>query len=95
MEKYYIYFITNKKDGVLYIGSTGRLKIRISQHKRKVHPKAFSARYNLDKLVYFEEIETKEEALTREKQMKKWNRDWKINLINKSNPNWDDLFDSL
>lgn len=95
LKKYHIYIITNKKDGVLYIGSTGRLKIRISQHKRKAHPTTFSAKYNLSKLVYFEEYETKGEALKREKQLKKWNRDWKVNLIEKFNPKWDDLYDSL
>tara|TARA_R100000353_G_scaffold55683_1_gene44344 strand:- start:328 stop:540 length:213 start_codon:yes stop_codon:yes gene_type:complete len=64
--------ITNKPNGVLYIGCTERLKIRISQHKRKVHPNTFSARYNLNKLVYFENFETKEEAIKRERQVKKW-----------------------
>ncbi len=53
-EKFYIYIITNKKDGVLYIGYTNNLKRRVYQHKNKVHPTTFSARYNLDKLVYYE-----------------------------------------
>jgi putative endonuclease len=93
--KHYVYIITNKPKGVLYIGETGKLKKRIYQHKTKSHPNTFSARYNLDKLVYFEEYETEKEAKLREKQMKKWNRDWKIELIEKSNPDWRDLYEKL
>lgn len=95
LKTYSLYIITNKPQGVLYIGSTGRLKIRISQHKRKAHPTTFSARYNLDKLVYFENFETKVEALKREAQLKKWNREWKINLIQTDNPEWRDLYSEL
>lgn len=90
-----VYIITNKKNGVLYIGETNELKRRIYQHKNKAHPSTFSARYNLDKLVYFETFENKKEALLREKQMKKWNRNWKIELIEKSNPNWLDLYTDI
>ncbi len=93
--KYYVYIITNKKDGVLYIGETKNLKKRIYQHKNKVHPTTFSARYNLDKLVYFEEYNTEAEAKLREKQMKKWNRAWKIELIEQFNPDWKDLYKDL
>ena len=57
-----------------------------------MHPDTFSARYNLDKLVYFEEYKSKDEATLRENQMKKWNREWKIALIEKSNPQWNDLY---
>ena len=92
---YYIYIITNKPKGVLYIGFTKRLKERIYQHKNKAHPTTFSARYNLDKLVYFEEFEIEKEARLREKRMKKWNRDWKIELIEKENPDWTDLYRDL
>lgn len=92
---YSVYFITNRKEGVLYIGVTVDLKRRISQHKRKAHPTTFSARYNLDKLVYYENFETKKEALTREKRLKKWNRDWKIKLIEETNPDWEDIFSCL
>jgi putative endonuclease len=60
-----------------------------------VHPNTFSARYNLDKLVYFEELEIEVKAKLREMQMKKWNRDWKIELIEKVNPEWKDLYCNL
>ena len=95
MKKYTVYIITNKPQGVLYIGSTTRLKIRIGQHKRKTHPKTFSAKFNLNKLVYFEYLPNKEAMLKRERQMKKWKRDWKIRLIEELNPSWDDLYDKV
>ncbi|WP_298510142.1 GIY-YIG nuclease family protein [uncultured Kordia sp.] len=95
METYSVYIITNKPKGVLYIGVTKDLKRRIRQHKNKVHPTTFSARYNLNMLVYFENHKEKEAALLREKRMKKWNRDWKVELIEKDNPNWEDLVDKI
>jgi putative endonuclease len=90
-----VYIITNKPKGVLYIGSTENLKRRMYQHKNKSHPGTFSARYNLDKLVYFERFEDEAEARLRERRMKKWNRNWKIELIEKMNPNWKDLYNDL
>ena len=93
--KHYVYIITNKKEGVLYIGETKDLKRRIYQHKNKTHPTTFSAKYNLESLVYFEEYETESEAILREKQMKKWSRDWKIELIEKSNLDWIDLYNKI
>ena len=93
--KWYVYIITNKPNGILYIGFTKGLKKRIYQHKNKVHPSTFSARYNLDKLIYFEYFETENEAKSREKQIKKWNREWKIELIEKENPYWKDLYNDL
>ena len=91
MEIHYVYIITNKSNKVLYIGMSKDLKRRVYQHKNKVHPTTFSAKYNLNKLIYFEVFQTKAEASFREKQLKKWNRNWKIELIEKTNPNWLDL----
>jgi len=68
---------------------------RIKEHKEKYYPSSFTAKYNCDRLVYFEQFSTIEEAIAKEKQLKNWKREWKINLINNNNSNWDDLFDNL
>lgn len=93
MTNWNVYIITNRLNGVLYTGRTKSLKKRMHQHKNKVHPNSFSARYNLDKLVYFVDFETKNEASIGEKQLKIWNRAWKIELIEKMNPDWKDLYE--
>ncbi|MCU4677323.1 GIY-YIG nuclease family protein [Catenovulum sp. 2E275] len=89
-----IYILTNKKDGTLYIGVTSDLVKRVWQHKQKLVT-GFSNKYNTDKLVYFEMLDDIYQAITREKQIKKWNRSWKINLIQKQNPDWIDLWDLI
>jgi len=91
----FVYIMTNRKDGVLYIGSTSDLVGRIYEHKKKMIPKSFTARYNLDKLVYFEWWPKLENMVVRERQLKEWNRDWKIRLIEKMNPDWDDLYNAV
>jgi putative endonuclease len=91
---YYIYIITNKPFGTLYIGMTNNLIRRIYEHKEKLID-GFSKKYDLDKLVYYEAYNTAKEAIIREKRMKKWNRKWKINAILKNNPNWNDLYQIL
>ena len=87
---YYVYILSDKKEGIIYIGFSGNIKQRILQHK-KGYSKGFVNKYNLNKLVYYEKFETPDDAIKREKQIKKWNREWKINLINDFNPNWNDL----
>ena len=89
--KFHVYIMTNKMEGVLYIGYTGDLESRVIEHKTKVKPKSFTAKYNCDKLVYLEEYDSKEKAEKRESQLKKWKRDWKIKLINGLNPKWMDI----
>lgn len=92
--EYYIYILASKKYGTLYIGVTNNLKERIFIHKEKIID-GFSKKYAIDKLVYFEIHNDIHEAILREKQIKKWKRDWKINLIEKNNPNWIDLYYEL
>jgi putative endonuclease len=90
LKQYFVYILASKKNGVLYIGVTNDLEKRVLEHKHKLN-KGFAAKYNVDKLVYFEQFSIIEEAIQREKQLKKWNRDWKIELIEKENPDWSDL----
>jgi putative endonuclease len=91
MKHWYVYIMSNKKDGVLYIGVTDNIEERVKEHKLKVYPKSFSARYNCDKIIYFEEFDNGSEAEKRERTFKKWKRNWKIELIEEMNPSWSDL----
>ncbi len=90
MYNYYVYILTNRKDGTLYIGVTNNLIKRMFEHKNKLSV-GFTKKYNIDILVYYEHTSNIESAIGREKAMKKWNREWKVNLIEESNPNWNDL----
>ncbi len=90
MKTYYVYIMTNKKNGTLYIGVTGNLERRVYEHKQKLI-EGFTKKYNLHKLVYYESGTDVSSAITREKQLKKWLRKWKIELIEKENPDWVDL----
>jgi len=90
----YVYMLTNKKSGTLYIGVTSDLVKRIYEHKTKPID-GFTKRYNLDKLVYYEIHNSIREAIVREKQLKNWHRQWKINLIEEHNPDWDDLYAAI
>lgn len=87
----YVYITANKPHGTLYIGSTTNLLTRIWEHKNKLR-EGFTKNYSVDQLVYFEEHASILEAAKREKQLKNWRREWKISLIKKSNPQWEDLF---
>ena len=91
---YTVYILTNKYNTVLYIGVTGNLAARLDQHKNKATP-GFTARYNLNKLVYYETTEDPTSAITREKQLKGWSRKKKQELITSFNPKWKDLTDSI
>jgi len=90
MNQYFVYILTNKSNKVLYIGVTNSLERRMYEHRNKMID-GFTKRYNLTKLVYFEETSDVRSAIEREKQLKNWHRDWKISLINQFNPNWNDL----
>ena len=83
--------MASKPNGVIYIGVTDNLDERVKEHRLKIYPKSFTARYNCENLVYFEEFEKGEKASVREKQFKKWKRQWKVNLIEELNPSWSDL----
>ncbi len=92
--QYYVYILASKKNGTLYVGSTSGLIKRVWQHKNKV-VEGFTKKYGVDKLMYYEIAESQEAAALRERQLKKWNRAWKIRLIEEKNPKWKDLYDDL
>ena len=87
---YAVYILTNYNETTFYIGVTGNLQKRIWEHKNKV-VEGFTKKYNVDRLVYYELTEDVESALNREKQLKHWHRQWKINLIKEMNPEFKDL----
>ena len=91
----YVYIVTNKNNTVLYVGVTSNLKQRILDHQNKKHKNAFSARYNCNKLVYFECFNSIVEAIAREKQLKAGNRNKKLALIKNLNINWQDSIESI
>jgi putative endonuclease len=91
---FYVYLLASRPYGTLYVGVTSDLVGRVWQHKKKAVP-GFTARYAVDRLVWFESHDTVEEAIRREKRIKEWKRDWKINLIERDNPRWIDLYSSL
>ena len=91
---YYIYILASQRNGTLYIGITNDLIRRVKEH-RKGSIEGFTKEYNVHILVYHEQTENIESAITREKQLKKWKRDWKIRLIEEKNPQWRDLYKDL
>lgn len=94
MKNYHVYIMASKKNGVLYIGVTNNLTRRSFEHQNGLI-EGFSKKYFIKKLVYYESTPDVRSAITREKQIKKWKRDWKIELIEKENPNWNDLYSNL
>lgn len=94
-EKYaYVYILANRKGGTIYVGITSSLIRRIYEHKEKKF-EGFTKKFNIDRLVYYENFSSPIIAIAREKQLKKWNRAWKVRLIEKENPEWDDLYNTL
>jgi len=91
---YYVYILASRKYGTLYIGITSDLVRRVYEHKIKMVP-GFTKRYGVDKLVLFEVFDEPASAIAREKELKKWRRDWKTRLIDEQNPNWDDLYNGI
>lgn len=94
MKRGIVYILASQRHGTLYIGVTSNLAARVYQHKTKA-VKGFTENYNVDKLVWFEIHDQIDEAIRREKQLKKWNRDWKIRLIEENNPEWVDLYEGI
>ena len=90
-----IYIMTNKNNTVLYTGVTNNISKRVIEHKEKLHDGSFTSRYNINKLVYYEGFDHIEDAISREKQIKAGSRKDKIDLIEKMNPKWEDLYDSI
>jgi len=91
---FWVYILASKRNGTLYIGVTSELAKRIWEHKNGL-VEGFTHRYQVDRLVYCEPFDDAESAITREKQLKKWRRAWKIELIENSNPEWRDLYDEI
>lgn len=94
MKQYYVYILASGKNGTLYTGVTSNLIKRVHEHKSKVVP-GFTKKYGADKLVYFEIAISAESAIAREKQLKSWNRQWKMELIELKNSDWEDLYEAL
>lgn len=94
MKIYCVYILASKRNGTLYIGVTSELKKRIWEHKNKI-VRGFTEKYGVVGLVYYECTDNIQSAIQREKQLKKWKREWKIELIEKGNPGWKDLYDTL
>ena len=88
--QYYVYLLTNRNNKVMYVGMTNDLRRRIYQHKKKLVP-GFTQKYNVDRLVYYETTDDVRAAIAREKEIKKWRREKKNNLVIAANPEWKDL----
>jgi putative endonuclease len=93
-KQYYVYIMASKRDGMLYIGVTSELSKRVYEHKNNLAD-GFTKKYHIHNLVYFENTDDITSAISREKQLKKWNRAWKIALIEKENSEWRDLYCEL
>jgi len=94
MKNFFVYILSNKRNGTLYIGVTSDLIKRVYEHKNNLID-GFTKKYNIHCLAWYEMHETAEAAINREKQIKKWNRKWKLELIEKDNPEWNDLYEDI
>ncbi len=94
MKQFYVYILSNKRNGTLYVGVTSDLLKRVYEHKSDLVD-GFSKKYGIHNLVWYEQHKTAESAISREKQIKKWNRKWKLELIDRNNPFWEDLYQEL
>ena len=95
METFYVYLLTNRNNRVLYTGVTNNLIRRVYEHRNHLDKGSFTDRYNIEKLVYFEETSSSRAAIEREKQIKDWSRAKKNALVNGTNPNWEDLWERI
>jgi putative endonuclease len=91
---FYVYLLASRRYGTLYLGATNNLVRRVHEHKAKAVP-GFTARYGVDRLLWYESYDEPVPAITREKELKKWRRDWKIRLIEEQNPEWRDLYPTI
>ena len=94
MSNYYVYILASKRNGTLYTGVTNDLMRRVYEH-RNDFTKGFTKKYGVHELVYFEQCEDYESGVQREKRIKEWKRKWKIELIEKANPEWNDLYEEM
>ncbi len=94
MVRAYVYILASKRNGTLYIVVTNDIGRRIWEHKQNMF-EGFTKKYNVHTLVYVECFDRMDEAITREKQLKEWKRSWKLELIEKANPNWNDLYETV
>ncbi len=94
MKNYYVYILSSKRNGTLYTGVTSDIVKRVYEHKNGL-VEGFTKKYNIHNLIWYEAHESAESAINREKQIKKWKRAWKLKLIEKENPKWIDLYESI
>ncbi len=91
---YFVYILASQRHGTLYVGVTNNLVRRIHEHREKLI-EGFTSQYNVTRLVWIDQTDSVEEAITHEKKLKRWRREWKMALIEKTNPAWDDLYDRI
>jgi len=94
MKNFYVYILATRKRGPIYVGVTSNLQKRVFEHKQHL-AQGFTKKYNIDRLVWFEKHESAESAISKEKRLKRWLRIWKVELIESSNPEWLDLYETL